>query len=61
MNFAAVMEAPVLFICRNNGWAISTPTSDQFRSITPFAFSLLSFVFVLKSFRIFFKYFVCGQ
>ncbi|KAL0709266.1 hypothetical protein Bca4012_016244 [Brassica carinata] len=32
MNFAAVMEAPVLFICRNNGWAISTPTSDQFRS-----------------------------
>lgn len=32
LNFAAVTEAPVLFICRNNGWAISTPTSDQFRS-----------------------------
>ncbi|KAF2616310.1 hypothetical protein F2Q70_00007235 [Brassica cretica] len=32
LNFTAVMEAPVLFICRNNGWAISTPTSDQFRS-----------------------------
>ncbi|KAL8485365.1 hypothetical protein ACS0TY_027602 [Phlomoides rotata] len=32
MNFAAVMEAPVIFICRNNGWAISTPTSEQFRS-----------------------------
>ncbi|KAL3641180.1 hypothetical protein CASFOL_016148 [Castilleja foliolosa] len=32
LNFAAVMEAPVLFICRNNGWAISTPTSEQFRS-----------------------------
>ncbi|KAK4429589.1 2-oxoisovalerate dehydrogenase subunit alpha 2, mitochondrial [Sesamum alatum] len=32
LNFAAVMEAPVLFICRNNGWAISTPISDQFRS-----------------------------
>lgn len=32
MNFAAVLEVPVLFICRNNGWAISTPTSDQFRS-----------------------------
>ncbi|KAK4490156.1 hypothetical protein RD792_000813 [Penstemon davidsonii] len=32
MNFAAVMEAPVLFICRNNGWAISTPVSEQFRS-----------------------------
>ncbi|GAV65436.1 E1_dh domain-containing protein [Cephalotus follicularis] len=32
LNFAAVLEAPVVFICRNNGWAISTPTSDQFRS-----------------------------
>ncbi|KAG8378173.1 hypothetical protein BUALT_Bualt08G0110400 [Buddleja alternifolia] len=32
MNFAAVMDAPVMFICRNNGWAISTPTSEQFRS-----------------------------
>ncbi|KAJ7517070.1 hypothetical protein O6H91_21G025300 [Diphasiastrum complanatum] len=32
MNFAAVMEAPVLFICRNNGWAISTPITDQYRS-----------------------------
>ncbi|KAK4583853.1 hypothetical protein RGQ29_021822 [Quercus rubra] len=32
LNFAAVMEVPVIFFCRNNGWAISTPTSDQFRS-----------------------------
>ncbi|XP_043693862.1 2-oxoisovalerate dehydrogenase subunit alpha 2, mitochondrial-like [Telopea speciosissima] len=32
LNFAAVLEAPVVFICRNNGWAISTPTSEQFRS-----------------------------
>lgn len=32
MNFAAVMEVPIVFICRNNGWAISTPVSDQFRS-----------------------------
>lgn len=32
MNFAAVLEVPLLFICRNNGWAISTPTSEQFRS-----------------------------
>lgn len=32
LNFAAVMEAPVLFICRNNGWAISTPITQQFRS-----------------------------
>ncbi|CAA6660384.1 unnamed protein product [Spirodela intermedia] len=32
LNFAAVMEVPVIFFCRNNGWAISTPTSEQFRS-----------------------------
>ncbi|KAJ8765268.1 hypothetical protein K2173_011965 [Erythroxylum novogranatense] len=32
LNFAAVMDAPVIFICRNNGWAISTPVSEQFRS-----------------------------
>ncbi|XP_034211116.1 2-oxoisovalerate dehydrogenase subunit alpha 2, mitochondrial isoform X1 [Prunus dulcis] len=32
LNFAAVTDAPVIFFCRNNGWAISTPTSDQFRS-----------------------------
>ncbi|OAY58372.1 2-oxoisovalerate dehydrogenase subunit alpha 1, mitochondrial [Manihot esculenta] len=32
LNFAAVMEAPVIFICRNNGWAISTHISEQFRS-----------------------------
>ncbi|EYU23737.1 hypothetical protein ABFS82_08G090300 [Erythranthe guttata] len=32
MNFAAVMEVPVILLCRNNGWAISTPVSDQFRS-----------------------------
>ncbi|KAM3375638.1 2-oxoisovalerate dehydrogenase subunit alpha 1, mitochondrial-like [Capsicum galapagoense] len=32
LNFAAVMEAPVIFICRNNGWAISTPVHEQFRS-----------------------------
>lgn len=32
LNFAAVMEAPVIFICRNNGWAISTPIADQLRS-----------------------------
>lgn len=32
LNFAAVMEAPVVFLCRNNGWAISTPITEQFRS-----------------------------
>ena len=28
-NFAAVLEAPVLFVCVNNGWAISTPLHTQ--------------------------------
>ncbi|KAH0670469.1 hypothetical protein KY290_025890 [Solanum tuberosum] len=32
LNFAAVLDAPVIFFCRNNGFAISTPVSDQFRS-----------------------------
>lgn len=32
LNFAAVMDAPVVFIVRNNGWAISTHISEQFRS-----------------------------
>ena len=31
LNFAATLEAPVVFFCRNNGYAISTPTKDQFR------------------------------
>lgn len=28
-NFAGVLRAPVIFLCVNNGWAISTPTSRQ--------------------------------
>ncbi|XP_016446911.1 2-oxoisovalerate dehydrogenase subunit alpha 2, mitochondrial-like [Nicotiana tabacum] len=32
LNFAAVLDAPVIFFCRNNGFAISTPVCDQFRS-----------------------------
>ena len=31
MNFAATLECPVLFICRNNQYAISTPMKDQYR------------------------------
>lgn len=31
LNFAATLQAPVLFFCRNNGYAISTPVKDQFR------------------------------
>ncbi len=30
MNFAAVMKLPVIFICNNNQYAYSTPTSKQF-------------------------------
>jgi 2-oxoisovalerate dehydrogenase E1 component alpha subunit len=29
MNFAAVFRAPVIFFCRNNGWAISVPVTRQ--------------------------------
>ena len=29
MNFAGVYRAPIVFLCRNNGWAISLPTSSQ--------------------------------
>jgi len=30
-NFAATLECPILFFCRNNGYAISTPVEDQYR------------------------------
>jgi pyruvate dehydrogenase E1 component alpha subunit len=29
MNFAGVSRAPVIFVLRNNGWAISTPNEKQ--------------------------------
>jgi 2-oxoisovalerate dehydrogenase E1 component alpha subunit len=31
INFAATLQSQTLFICRNNGYAISTPTKDQYR------------------------------
>jgi pyruvate dehydrogenase E1 component alpha subunit len=34
MNFAGVFEAPVVFLCENNGWAISTPRERQTASET---------------------------
>jgi 2-oxoisovalerate dehydrogenase E1 component alpha subunit len=34
MNFAGVFKAPVVFFCRNNGWAISVPTEKQTGSAT---------------------------
>lgn len=36
LNFAAVYQAPVVFVCENNGWAISTPIFKQ-TSLTSFA------------------------
>jgi pyruvate dehydrogenase E1 component alpha subunit len=29
LNFAAVYQVPVVFVCQNNGWAISTPVKQQ--------------------------------
>lgn len=31
LNFAATLDAPAIFIVRNNGYAISTPVRDQYR------------------------------
>lgn len=31
LNFAATLQAPIIFFCRNNGYAISTPTHEQYR------------------------------
>lgn len=29
LNFAGVYKAPIVFLCRNNGWAISLPVTKQ--------------------------------
>ena len=34
MNFAGVFKLPVVFFCRNNGWAISTPVERQTATAT---------------------------
>ena len=34
LNFASVFQTPVIFVCQNNHWAISTPRSKQTRSKT---------------------------
>jgi pyruvate dehydrogenase E1 component alpha subunit len=34
MNFAGVFKVPVVFFCRNNGWAISVPAERQTASET---------------------------
>lgn len=30
LNFAATLKSQCIFICRNNGWAISTPAEEQY-------------------------------
>ncbi|WP_207061490.1 thiamine pyrophosphate-dependent dehydrogenase E1 component subunit alpha [Motiliproteus sp. SC1-56] len=30
LNMASVLKTPTIFLCRNNGYAISTPASEQF-------------------------------
>lgn len=34
MNFAGVWRSPVIFLCKNNGWAISVPMAKQTASAT---------------------------
>lgn len=34
MNFAAVLKVPVIFVCQNNSWAISVPSTKQFKCET---------------------------
>jgi pyruvate dehydrogenase E1 component alpha subunit len=32
INFAAVVDAPVVLLCNNNGWALTTPLAQQSRA-----------------------------
>ena len=36
-NFAATLKTPMIFFCRNNGYAISTPTEGEMRAFPPCA------------------------
>jgi TPP-dependent pyruvate/acetoin dehydrogenase alpha subunit len=36
MNYAGVFDAPVVFVCENNGWAISNPFENQTRASSLF-------------------------
>lgn len=34
LNFAGIYKPPIVFLCENNGWAVSTPTTAQTASTT---------------------------
>jgi 2-oxoisovalerate dehydrogenase E1 component alpha subunit len=53
LNFAAVLDAPLIFIVRNNGWAISTPIEEQFRSTLHYLYSISSPYVISVCFKIF--------
>ena len=31
LNFSATCGGPIMYVCRNNGFAISTPSTEQFK------------------------------
>ena len=49
LNFAAVFKAPVVFVCQNNQWAISTPLSSQTASRS---IAIKGLAFGVPSFRV---------
>lgn len=49
LNFAAVYKAPVVFVCQNNQWAISTPVAGQTQSET---LAVKGLAYAIPSFRV---------
>lgn len=49
MNFAGVYKTPTIFLCRNNGWAISVPVEQQTGSET---FAQKAFAYGVKPVRV---------
>jgi pyruvate dehydrogenase E1 component alpha subunit len=49
LNFAGVTRAPVVAVCRNNGWATSTPASKQTASV---GFAVKALAYGLRGVRV---------
>jgi 2-oxoisovalerate dehydrogenase E1 component alpha subunit len=49
LNFAGVTKAPVVALCRNNGWATSTPASKQTASV---GFAVKAVAYGLRGVRV---------